>query len=249
MHDLLIQKAFDKARIELESINGIAPTKSKCAQFLSDYLFTRDFPYSAKSLSNHFNAVEHKTGYFEIKQSKVVALLSVFLGYDDYIDFCNQHKKIIASVDKEVDKEYSPSRSFYLKSMESVKKNKSLIAIGLAAVLIGLVTYFSNTPDQRWMEWKAYSFEEVVFDPARFKEGRLELWNEERSANFKQVAVGCNSIFFDYQGAQKIWYGKNASGTLEYFTSTGKHPQTEKLVKPITVYMIKKYVCSEYVKR
>jgi hypothetical protein len=249
MHDLLIHKAFDKARIELELINGIAPTKSKCAQFLSDYLLNNDFPYSAKSLSNHFNAVEHKTGRFEIKQARVVELLSVFLGYEDYIDFCNQHKKIIASVDKEVDKEFSPSRSFYLNWMESVKKNKSLLSIVLAAVLVVWVTYFSNTPDQRWMEWKAYGFEEVAFDPASFKEGTLELWKEERSANFKQVEVGCNSIFFDYQGGEKIWYGKNTSGTLEYFTSTGKHPQTEKLVKPITVYMIKKHVCSEYIKR
>jgi hypothetical protein len=249
MHDLLIHKAFDKARIELELINGIAPTKSKCAQFLSDHLLNNDFPYSAKSLSNHFNAVEHKTGRFEIKQAKVVELLSVFLGYEDYIDFCNQHKKIAASVYKEVDKELSPSRPFRLKCMDSLNKNKNLIGIGLAALLIVLVTYFSNIPDQRWMEWRVYGFEEVVFDPASFKDGTLELWNEERSANFKQVKVGCNSIFFDYRGREKIWYGKNTSGTLEYFTSTGKHPQTERLVKPITVYMIKKYVCSAYIKR
>jgi hypothetical protein len=70
MHDLLVHNTFDKARIELEPINGNASTKSKYAQLLSDYLLDNNFPYSAKSLSNPFNALIIKRCILKLNKRK-----------------------------------------------------------------------------------------------------------------------------------------------------------------------------------
>ena len=44
-------------------------------------------------------------------------------------------------------------------------------------------------------------------------------------------------------GSERLWYGKNKNKELEYFTAFGKHPETGKTLKPITKYMIAKYIC------
>lgn len=43
-----------------------------------------------------------------------------------------------------------------------------------------------------------------------------------------------------------LWYGKNNSGEIEYFTALDKHPKTGKTLKKITDYMIRKYICESY---
>lgn len=47
----------------------------------------------------------------------------------------------------------------------------------------------------------ALSFEELVLCPMSFKEGSLELWEEDRRVNFKQIKLRCNFSFFDFYGA------------------------------------------------
>ncbi len=49
---------------------------------------------------------------------------------------------------------------------------------------------------------------------------------------------------FKEDDSVRIWYGKNREGELEYFSSQGLHPQTGKTLKPITRYMIEKYICN-----
>jgi hypothetical protein len=58
--------------------------------------------------------------------------------------------------------------------------------------------------------------------------------------------VSCETEFFDSNGEAKIWYGKNRKKELESFTAIGLHPETGKTLDPITVYMIRKYICKEY---
>lgn len=55
----------------------------------------------------------------------------------------------------------------------------------------------------------------------------------------------CDLIFFDKSGNAQIWYGKNLKGELEIFTSLGLHPETGKTLKPISKYMIEKYICTK----
>jgi hypothetical protein len=242
MHKKLISKAFAKARQQLLSKNGIEPSKTKCASFLSDFLQQCKFQYSTKSLVNHFNAVDNGNEALVIKQPQVVEGLSVFLGYDDYIDFCNDHRDRL-DTHQEI-KEAISDKQVVIKNNSWLIRNKFMVAVGIIVLIMGALFLWQDAGQQRWMEWQVDHYEEVDFSTVRFNQGQLKLWNETRVKNFKKVSVDCNTMFYNVQGDVQIWYGKNKSGDLDYFTSTGKHPYTQKLVKPITVYMIRKYVCA-----
>jgi hypothetical protein len=58
------------------------------------------------------------------------------------------------------------------------------------------------------------------------------------------VTPNCEDEFFNEDGSVKLWYGKNKNKDLEYFTALGLHPETGKTLKPITQYMIDKYICN-----
>ena len=61
---------------------------------------------------------------------------------------------------------------------------------------------------------------------------------------FKKINPDCEYSFFNNDGSVRVWYGKNVSKELEFFTDLGLHPETGKTLKPITQYMIDKYVCN-----
>ena len=72
------------------------------------------------------------------------------------------------------------------------------------------------------------------------------LINKQIFDNLKRVDPDCKYPFFKADGSENLWYGKSAKGKLEYFTSYGLHPVTGKTLDPITPYMIKKHICSDY---
>ena len=76
-------------------------------------------------------------------------------------------------------------------------------------------------------------------------ESKLSSINKEIN-NFHKTTPSCDTVFFNQDTTVRLWYGKNTDGNLEYFTSLGLHPQTNKTLKPITPYMIKKYICNNY---
>jgi hypothetical protein len=96
------------------------------------------------------------------------------------------------------------------------------------------------------MKWDVDHYVEVSFDAKGVQNGDLKLYKEDRIENFKKINADCNTVFFTENGSISVWYGKNMNGALEYFTGLGLHPISGKSLKPITEYMIKKYVCETY---
>ncbi len=74
----------------------------------------------------------------------------------------------------------------------------------------------------------------------------LKLYNADRIEHFRKIDPNCETDFFKNDGTEMLWYGKNKSGELEFFTSVGLHPETGKTLKKITKYIIKKYICESY---
>ncbi len=94
------------------------------------------------------------------------------------------------------------------------------------------------------MIWQHDHYEEVDFDTEKYKVNQLKILKEERIDFFKKVTPTCDYSFFNKDGSRRIWYGKNRNKDLEYFTALGLHPQTGKTLKPITKYIIDKYLCN-----
>jgi len=96
------------------------------------------------------------------------------------------------------------------------------------------------------MIWDSTGYKEVHFDKEKYSLNQLKLYDENSINNFHKITPSCDTVFFNQDTTVRLWYGKNTDGNLEYFTSLGLHPQTNKTLKPITPYMIKKYICNNY---
>ena len=59
--------------------------------------------------------------------------------------------------------------------------------------------------------------------------------------NFEKVEVSKTTSFFKDKNPL-LWYGKSSIGKMDFFTNRGIHPETLNELKPVTEYIINKYV-------
>ena len=97
--------------------------------------------------------------------------------------------------------------------------------------------------EQRWMNWNGHNYVETSFDPEKLKTGTLKIYMEDRVASFTLLEPKCDTKFFNADGSVRVWYSKNQNGNLDFFSDFGLHPITRKTLKPITKYIIDKYIC------
>ncbi|MDC8001784.1 hypothetical protein POV26_12115 [Aequorivita todarodis] len=231
MHRELLLKAFEKARRELVQEGYSEPSDSKCANRISE-IVSEVFPYGEKSFRKLYKkAITNPQADIQIPRPEVLTALAHYLGYEDYRTFVVRNSKdegMTTIADRKVS-----------------KKTNQLLFIAIAlffATIIGFFGYHYFNK-QRWMEWEGTHYVEVSFDAEKLKHGTLKAYKEERITDFEKVTPNCETRFFNEDGSVRIWYGKNKDGNLEYYTSYGLHPLTEKTLKPITRYMIGKYIC------
>lgn len=212
----LLEESFEKAG-ELcgsETLNGRA-------NYLSDYL-TEDFRYSitAKSLNRYYKRES-------TPKPEVLDGLAAFLDMRDYQHYVeNRTKK------KPVERE-----GLGFKKAKKPEGKELWLLLGFLLVALGAPAYHVLVKEETdCIEWVGMEYQAV---PCSGKELERE-YNQELLDNFKKVEVNGNTEFFRH-GRPQIWYYKNG-GELEYFTAPGLHPENGKTLKPITKYMIGKYV-------
>lgn len=234
MHQLLIIETFRKIKEGEEKRTGIRPSDTATARLLSDYILeNQNLPFGERRLADYYRmAKNEENDEVIVKDPRVVQAMCNLLEYESFTDF----KKANGIDDGEANK----SNKFGL--INFFNHNKISIIVGSIIIIVMLVVYYANK--QRWMVWENDRYIEVSFDPDKYNLDKLKLYNESRIETFRKVNVDCTTDFFDKSGTVKIWYGKNAKKELEFFTSLGLHPETGKSLKPITEYMIDKYVCS-----
>ncbi|WP_299122005.1 hypothetical protein [uncultured Tenacibaculum sp.] len=227
MHKEIVNKAFEKTKERAEKESGVVLSKTRCSEYLSTILQDEyNIIYGEKSLRDVSNEKS------KINQPKVLEALCKFLDYDNYEAYVEKYKKgvLIDEGDDEEDK-----GSLF-------SKKKLIIVVSFVVLLISCVSVFS-IKKQRWMVWKGDRYEEVSFDTKKYGIGELKLYKEERIKNFEKIEADCNYPFFGPGGKVNVWYYKNSNGELELFSSVGLHPETGKTLRPITNYMIEKYIC------
>jgi hypothetical protein len=223
MHRKLLSEAFKKAKAELES-----DRISHLSQYLSDYIVEDSKePYGEKILRVNYNKINNQPDEKIYLKEHAAESLSHYLGYSNFTDFIHNNQ--------------SPETYTRTKTTNFIKQNKLVIIIGVV-IITGLLIYNSATR-QKWMVWEDDHYTEVEFDPEKYKVNQLKIFKEERIQFFKKVTPNCEDEFFNEDGSVKLWYGKNKNKDLEYFTALGLHPETGKTLKPITKYMIDKYIC------
>ncbi len=232
MHKELLLKAFEKVRMELIQEGIISPSDTRCAQELSA-IISKTFSYGERRLRDFYNEARNKAeGDINISQPQVISALAQYLGYEDYRDFLIKRNINEVKIDQEG------------KRVLNIKNKLTLIVILL--FLVGVISFFGYNYfiKQRWMEWQGTHYVEASFDAEKLKTGALKAYKSERLESFEQLDPSCETQFFNDDGSAKVWYVKNKNGTLEFFSSYGLHPKNGKALKPITKYMIEKYICN-----
>lgn len=240
MHKELLLEAYEKVERELFKRQAIQPSLKACGDELS-LMISETFPYSEKSFRNLYNKAKDGGG-ITIKQPKVVDALAQYLEYKDFRDFENQNFPI-----EEECKPPLPSPDFISKNRNFKRPNLNskfyLITIFMSFLLAGGFFGYHYFTKQRWMEWQGTQYIEASFEAEKLKNGVLKAYKDERIESFEQLAPNCETIFFNDDGSARIWYVKNKDGSIEYFSSYGLHPKTGRALKPISQYMINKYLC------
>lgn len=123
------------------------------------------------------------------------------------------------------------------------KRNSILILVVVCVFLVGYTSktlFFSDD----CMQWNGDHYERVSCTSAENGTGSVaEITPYDKELfELKKIEVCDTTTFFKGEKAI-IWYCK-VNGKPEYFTSHGLHPITGKALRPVTNYIINKYVTS-----
>lgn len=150
-----------------------------------------------------------------------------------------QEEPVLISIPKETNKTRIPLKFF---------KSKNALYGIIAMVLILLIGFclYQETNEEQCMIWKNTHYE-VVNCEQTFStfmvQNQIIPKNDKLLRNFKKIDVTKKTIFFDRKNDPLLWYSKTRNG-IEFFNQPGIHPETGKTLKPVTPYILNKYVFS-----
>jgi hypothetical protein len=210
----LILDCYEKAENESK-----LPSKSSVLNYLSEQL---NMNVSDRTLQRYYNRFVENDGSKGIPNYEILNTLSNYLGFENFRNYCDN---------LQITKKKVPSNFNFKK-----------LGIGASVIgTIGLGSYFLGTNEPgNCMKWKVDSYVKTPCENAASSIYPSLPMDENLMENFRKIKVNENTQFFEY-GKPKIWYSKT-SGKIEFFNSPGNHPATGKPLKPITQYMVDKYV-------
>ncbi|WKD86409.1 hypothetical protein KCTC32516_01784 [Polaribacter huanghezhanensis] len=241
MHKKLILLAYKKAKETRKKLGDNKPSTVSLSEDISDYIDE----LTTLKLNEKTYRVYHSEAKkiiddeidINISQLRVVYGLCKYLGFKDYEDF-------IASLNENPVPQTGERESKKKSISFWVKKNKIVIVFSLLVVIFFLTKI--SIDKQRWMVWEKDHYVEVKFDLEKYNLDQLKIYKKERILKFKKInAPDCNTKLFNAKGEAIVWYWKKNNNEIELYTSFGLHPTTGKTLKPISGYMVSKYICSD----
>lgn len=136
-------------------------------------------------------------------------------------------------------------------SVNAAKRTRSKFSVRLQPMLVGMVgllclmvviAYFAF-PNEECMQWSGDHYEMVDCNlkiEGLVKSANIELL-DPTLVNLKKITVCDTTTYFDKNGVAIVWYAKTANG-IEFFDAHGRHPETNSPLRPVTRYILNKYV-------
>lgn len=122
------------------------------------------------------------------------------------------------------------------------------VILGLSALLMTVSSGYGLKsiyfPNKDCMVWVHNHYEAATFETLGFTKDVKPI-NQDVLEHFKKIKICDTTTFFQNGDKNKplIWYGKSQNKKdCEYFNQPGIHPVTGKTLKPITPYIINKYI-------
>ena len=119
---------------------------------------------------------------------------------------------------------------------------KPIIAIGVVILCVMGLFGYQMWNQKECMQWDENHYEIVdcETEQAHFFQAFEKIPVNKTLLQLRKIDVSDTTIFFKHEKAQ-VWYCKKEK-QIEYFNGPGFHPENGKVFKPITNYMIEKYV-------
>ncbi len=253
----LIQPSRAKLRDLCSLILSESPNKNDTVIFsrFLGFEFSADNKNKLKANTDKFRPIENflknESDLLDIDAVDMAALLTDFTPRP-YAKFLKNDTSIVLdeirdySIEEEpiltVKDEIKPKRTTIIKQLQqksfTIKQLIKLVLITLTLFLtgFGIKSYFY--PIRECMQWQTNHYEVVDCNTDNKQNNVIPI--EKNALNLKKIEVNSKTIFFINKKAV-IWYCKN-NGKLEYFDSSGFHPENGKPLKPISIYIINKYV-------
>lgn len=234
MLNKLFSELFEKLKKEEEN-NSV--TKSGCFNFFVERILEEKYNLknvvSSKTLTNYYNKyVEGKNNNSGEPKSDLKNSIAKYLGYNNYSDFEKGNiQSSIKTNETNLNQSFESNQEIKRKTLKKVV----ILVLFFFPLLFVLIKYYKT---ENCIIWNIDHFET---SSCNTKDGINNNFYKINIENFKKVNVDNNTEFFK-NGNPKIWYGKSPSGKIDFFTQRGIHPETLEELKPVTEYIINKYV-------
>lgn len=146
----------------------------------------------------------------------------------------------------EDDQPLTPNPTPDTNKKSNLKKKLIFGFLGLTALCsVGYTAKDLVLPNKECMQWQGDHYVEIDCqdETNSFYASSPIVPFDDRTSTLKRVTVSDTTKFFREDGKPLIWYCKvKGKSKPDYFNEPGLHPITGKALRPITVYMIDKYV-------
>lgn len=126
-----------------------------------------------------------------------------------------------------------------------IGKNKFItIFLIIASLLVGFSLSKFVFPEKQCMQWQEDHYEVVDCEHSNQNTSENSILPlDKKLLDFRKVEVYDTTVFFTKQGKPLYWYCK-VNGKPEFFNDVGNgsHPTSGNAIKPVTNYIISKYV-------
>ena len=244
----LFEKVFEKAKNECgsSSKNGMSVHLEKVIS--DDY----NYPITSKSFSRHFDDFVKENNLKKEISPDLLNILAHYIGYESFGDFnqknqlTKKEEKEIVSVEPIIDdnipEEESiinlPSKKNNFFEKIKLQRNKVIAGSGIATILAsGGLFLNSINQNSSCMIWKENHYEEIECEETSPQMNAVPY--NETVFQLKKITKP-DTLNFE-NALDKVWYTKK-NGEVEFYTNYGLHPENGKTLKPVTKYILTKYV-------
>lgn len=213
--------------------------------------FNGDSLNKLKAVTDRFRSIENflldKTETNDLNSLNLIAILLDFKPRP-FLKFAKQDHSEVALLKntsiEETSDEVVPSSATITYSKRKKTRNMAVIAIAtLGLFSVGYTAKDLIYPNKECMQWQNDHYQ--VLDCSKESNNSNDdapiIPIDHYNAELNKIKVNESTTFFK-NGKAVVWYCKMNPKELEYFDQAGFHPITNKPLKPITKYMINKYI-------
>ncbi|RXP60891.1 hypothetical protein EC396_04350 [Lutibacter sp. HS1-25] len=220
----LLHQLFVK--LENEIGNNKKSKNGNAIYFVEEILenqFKKPSFISSKAIKGYYDKyVEGKENNAGEPSIELKDLISKYLGYEHFLAFETQNKA---------------TNFFNVKKSKITLLNYSLTALLSLTLIVAFYKIYLANKNDDCVIWQFNHYEKVNCD----NQFAIQKPTDINIEKFNKVNVNDSTIFF-INNKPIIWYGKSVKGEIEFFNARGTHPITGKELKPVTSYIINKYV-------